>query len=446
MKNLRSKIIKALIRVKAGAYSTLTLTEELVEIKDQRDKNLFTEIFYGVIRNEKYLDYIIEKFSNNKLTKLDTEVLMGLRIGLYQLFFLDRIPARAAIYETVEAVKELLSNRGAAAFTNGILRNIQRHPEKIKLPDRKQNLLKFLAIKYSYPEWLVKQFSDEYGPEQAEKILAAGNKRPEIFYRFNSLKMTKAKFLASLTKAEINYESTFIDSFYKLNNFANPAETEVFKQGAAYIQGIAAGLAALLLRPKPGMKILDLAAAPGGKTTHIAQLTSNQAQITALDLNPTRLELVRENILRLGAKQIKLIVADAANYQDQEQYDRILADLPCSGLGLIAAKPEIKWRKSQKQIKDMAELQHSILVNNIAKLKVNGQLLYSTCTLSKAENQLQIERLLSEYDNLELLDLKPIVNKLTNLNIKGNSKYLEILPGEFESEGFFYALIKKNGE
>lgn len=211
MKNLRSKIIKALIRVKAGAYSTLTLTEELVEIKDQRDKNLFTEIFYGVIRNEKYLDYIIEKFSNNKLTKLDTEVLMGLRIGLYQLFFLDRIPPRAAIYETVEAVKELLSNRGAAAFTNGILRNIKRHPEKIKLPDRKQNLLKFLAIKYSYPEWLVKQFSDEYGPEQAEKILAAGNKRPEIFYRFNSLKMTKAEFLASLTKAEINYESTFID-------------------------------------------------------------------------------------------------------------------------------------------------------------------------------------------------------------------------------------------
>lgn len=445
MSNLRLKILKALLRVEEGSYSNLLLNSELKKIDDQRDKSLFTEIFYGVIRNKLYLDYIIDSFSKTPLNKMDKEVLTGLRIGVYQLFFLDRVPARAAIYESVEAVKLILANskKGAVSFTNGVLRNINRQQDKLSLPARNENPKKYLSIKYSYPLWIVERFIKQYGLEKAETVLAAGNKRPDVIYRHNSLKMGRDEFLELLAEEGIEYEKTFLDSFFSLKKINNPAETEVFKRGGAYIQGTSAGLASLLLDVKAEMSVLDLAAAPGGKTSHLAELMNNTGEIKALDISQKRLQLVRENLDRLGVKNVELKRADAANYEDQKQYDRILADLPCSGLGLIASKPEIKWEKDSSVIKKMADLQYKILDNNLDKLKKGGKLLYSTCTLSLEENQELIKRILEENKDFKLLDLNQSLTKISSIEINNENKYLELLPGEVDSEGFFYALLKK---
>jgi len=445
LQNLRAEILKALLRIEAGSYSNLLLDSELKKIKDQRDKNLFTEIFYGVIRNKLYLDYIIGKFSKTQLHKMDKEVLMGLRIGVYQLFFLDKVPARAAIYESVEAVKIILpsSKKGAVSFTNGILRNINRKKDKIKLPSEEEMPEKYLSIRYSYPLWLVRRFIKQYGLNKSEKILKAANKRAEVIYRHNSIKMPEDEFLKLMAESDIEFENTFLDSFYRLKKVDNPAETELFKKGGAYIQGTSAGLASLLLDPDENMELLDLACAPGGKTSHLAALMNNTGSIKALDISEQRLELTRENFKRLGVKNVELIKADAAEYKDNHKYDRILADLPCSGLGLIASKPEIKWEKDQSVIKKMAELQYDILDNNLDKLKVGGKLLYSTCTLTKEENQDLIKKILSENRNFELIDINEKVKNVSNLNLENKNKYLELLPGEVDSEGFFYALLKK---
>ena len=445
MKNLRLEILKSLLRVEKGSYSNLLLDSELKKIDDQRDKNLFTEIFYGVIRNKLYLDYIIEQFSKTRLQKMDEEVLMGLRIGVYQLFFLDKVPARAAIYESVEAVKLILpaSKKGAVSFTNGVLRNISRKKDEIKLPSESEKPEKYLSIKYSYPLWLVRRFIGDYGLSKTEMILKAGNKRAEVIYRHNSLKMNREKFINLLIKDQIKYEKTFLDSFYRLKEVNNPAEAEVFKRGAAYIQGTSAGLASLLLDPKEEMEVLDLAAAPGGKTSHLAELMNNTGKITALDISQKRLNLTKDNLARLGVNNVSLIKADAAKYKDEKRYDRILADLPCSGLGLIASKPEIKWDKSEAVIEKMAELQYEILNNNLDKLKTGGLLLYSTCTLTKAENQDLIEIIIAENNNFELINLNHKLKEVSSLNLENDKKYLELLPGEVDSEGFFYALLKK---
>ncbi len=445
MKNLRLQILKALLRVENGSYSNLLLDSKLKNIDDQRDKNLFTEIFYGVLRNKLYLDYVIKQFSKTSLKKMDEEVLMGLRIGVYQLFFLDKIPARAAIYESVEAVKILLDsgNQGAVSFTNGVLRNINRKKESIKLPSQKDKPEKYLSVKYSYPLWLVRRFIRDYNFNKTEMILKAGNKRAGVIYRHNSLKASREEFIKLLNQDQIKYEKTFLDSFYRLTEVKNPAAAEAFKSGAAYIQGTSAGLASLLLNPKADMNLLDLAAAPGGKTSHLAELMNNRGSITALDISQSRLNLVEENLERLGVENVLLKKADAAEYQDQKQYDKILADLPCSGLGLIASKPEIKWDKNENLIKKMAELQYNILDNNLDKLKVGGELLYSTCTLTREENQDQIKRILAENRNFELVDLNQRLKKVSSLDFENNNKFIELLPGEVDSEGFFYALLKK---
>lgn len=445
MGNLRSKILEALLRVESGSYSNLLLNSKLDKIDDQRDKNLFTEIFYGVIRHKIYLDYVIAEFSKTPLNKMDKEVLLGLRIGVYQLFFLDKVPARAAIFESVEAVKILLSQnkKGAVSFTNGVLRNINRKKDELSLTDKISDNKKYLSIKYSYPLWLVNLFIKQYGFKRTEKILKAGNKRAEVIYRYNPLKMEKEKFEKLLKEDEIEYEQTFLSSFYKLKEFNNPAQSQVFKKGAAYIQGSSAGLASLLLDPKENMEILDLAAAPGGKTTHLAALMNNTGQITALDINQSRLNLIKENMIRLGVENVTLKKADAVKYQSKKKYDRILADLPCSGLGLISSKPEIKWEKNESVIKKMANLQYNILYNNIDKLKVGGKLLYSTCTLSYQENQDLLARILKENRELKLVDINKKLKKVSSLDLKNDNKYLELLPGEVDSEGFFYALIKK---
>lgn len=191
------------------------------------------------------------------------------------------------------------------------------------------------------------------------------------------------------------------------------------------------------------MEVLDLAAAPGGKTSHLAALMNNTGQIKALDISQSRLDLVQENLLRLGVKNVSLKKADASKYQDNKKYDRILADLPCSGLGLIASKPEIKWDKNENIIEKMAKLQYKILNNNLNKLKSGGQLLYSTCTLAKEENQDLIKRILKENKAYKLIDLSSRLEKASSLNLETKDKYLEILPGEVDSEGFFYALIQK---
>ncbi len=447
MKTTREKLIEALIKIDLGYYSDQVLDKYLNNILDKRDRGLFTEIFYGVLRKRIYLDYIIDVFSKTDISKLDKEVLQGLRIGIYQLFFLDKIPERAAVFETVEAVKKSCGKKGRkiSGFVNGILRAVIRNKDTIGLPDKNKDKVKYLSIKYSHPEWLVKRWIIQYGISTAEKILSANNDRPDIYFRHNPLKISEDDFVKLLRKDEIKFERSFLPGFYKIKSSINPVQTEVFKKGGAYIQGIAAGLAAFLLDIDQGMQILDLAAAPGGKTAHIAEKINNTGYIKAVDISSKRLEMVQENIIRLGIENVEIENTDSRELNDGKKYDRILADLPCSGLGLISSKPEIKWQRSEKDINKLADLQYSILSHNLNRLKVGGKLLYSTCTLSRDENQKIINKILTENDNFILENISESIKGLDSIYSEGE-KYLELIPGINNIEGFFYARIKKIGE
>ncbi|MGM0602761.1 MAG: 16S rRNA (cytosine(967)-C(5))-methyltransferase RsmB [Bacillota bacterium] len=447
MKTTREKLIEALMEIDLGYYSDRISNRYLKTITDERDRGLFTEIFYGVLRKRIYLDYIIDLFSKTDISKLDKEVLQGLRIGIYQLLFLDRIPERAAVFETVEAVKNSCGKKGkkVSGFVNGILRTVIRKKDNIRLPNKNKDNVKYLSVKYSHPEWLVRKWLLQYGQSAVEKILKANNERPTIYFRHNPLKISEDKFIQLLEKEDIKFEKSFLNGFYKIKSNINPCQTEVFKKGGAYVQGIAAGLAAFLLDVDKNMEVLDLAAAPGGKTTHIAEKMQNTGSITAVDISSKRLNMVEENAIRLGVDNIEIKAADSRRLTDKKKYDRILADLPCSGLGLISSKPEIKWQKSEKDIKKLADLQYSILSNNLNKLKANGKLLYATCTLTREENQNIIDKILVENDHFILENLNCTVKELETV-YSSEGKYLELLPGINNTEGFFYARIKKIGE
>ncbi|RCW51415.1 MULTISPECIES: 16S rRNA (cytosine(967)-C(5))-methyltransferase RsmB [unclassified Halanaerobium] len=447
MKTAREKLIEALIKIDLGYYSDQILAKHLHTIADKRDRGLFTEIFYGVLRKRIYLDYIIDKFSKTDISKLDKEVLQGLRIGIYQLFFLDKIPERAAVFETVEAVKKSCGKKGKkiSGFVNGILREVIRKKDTVRLPNKNKNKVKYLSIKYSHPEWLVKRWITQYGISITEKILSANNDRPNMYFRHNSLKFSESDFIKLLCKDKIEFERIFLPGFYKVKSSINPVQTEIFKKGGAYIQGIAAGLAAFLLDVDLEMQILDLAAAPGGKTAHIAEKMNNTGYIKAVDISSERLKMVQENIVRLGIKNVETENVDSRKLNDEKKYDRILADLPCSGLGLISSKPEIKWQRTEKDINKLADLQYSILSHNLNRLRVGGKLLYSTCTLNREENQNIINKILTENNNFILEDISETIKGLGSVYSK-EEKYLELIPGINNTEGFFYARIKKIGE
>jgi len=399
---------------------------------DKRDENLVRKIVYGCLENKLLLNHYIGKVATQPFSKLDKEIIYILQIGMYQVLFLDKIPNSAAVNESVKIAKKV--NFKTSGFVNGVLRSFIRQKDQISI--NQEDLIEYLSITYSYPKWLVNYFFDLYGQKETEAIFKFNKKPPVLSIRVNTLKTTRENLLKGLKGLGMSVETSKLTDagilVHDLNGLSIDT-LELFKEGYFYIQDDASILVSEVLDPKAGEKVLDVCAAPGGKSTHMAQLMKDQGCILARDVSTSKLAYIEENIKRLGIHSIQTEIFDgtALDQEHREYFDKVLIDAPCSGLGIIRRKPEIKYNRSLEELQSVSNLQYKILEESSKLLKKQGTLVYSTCTIGTLENQEVINKFLSKYENFDIIKLD-------------GKDHLQILPGDYASDGFFICkLIKK---
>ncbi|WP_071026885.1 16S rRNA (cytosine(967)-C(5))-methyltransferase RsmB [Peptoniphilus raoultii] len=397
MRNIREKALFIIDSVfNKGAF----LEEELDILRkskiSDRDFAFVREISSGVIRNRSYIDYIIEKNSSLKIKKIHKIIFIILEMGIYQMYFLDKVPNYSTINESVNLAK-IYGNRGSASFVNGILRAISRKErEKVTIKDSIENL----SIFYSHPKFYTEHFYKNYGEGFTKKLLKANNEIPDFVIRANTLKISREELLNKLSNEGFSGKKGLFKESLVIENPREIFNSRAFKAGYFYAQDLSSIRVSQLLNPKKNSKILDLCASPGGKTTHLSALMENTGEILACDLNKFKIKAIRENAERLGSKNIKTMVNDASIFKEnfKDYFDYVLVDAPCSAIGLYRRKPDIKWNKSLEDIKTLAGVQKKILNNAGSYVKKGGAIIYSTCSLSFEENEEVVKEFLKTKD------------------------------------------------
>jgi 16S rRNA (cytosine967-C5)-methyltransferase len=432
------------------AYSNLELKQALVQAGlSSRDNNLVTELVYGTLSRLNTIDWMLNRYLSRPLGKLEGWVRNLLRISFYQISYLDRIPDRAVVHEAVEIAKAW-GHQGIAGMVNGVLRSRLRQPEKAEIPNNLSDS-KRISLAFSHPEWMVEEWILRYGLDETERMCEENNLPPEMSLRANRLKTTR-DMLANAIKDQVEdayvQPSAVAPEGLVIRGAGNIAALPAYRQGSCTVQDESSMLVAHAVAPKPGMSVLDACAAPGGKTTHMAELMENQGEVTALDIHDHKLALIAENANRLG---LSIIDGRQANAVDADTilaghtYDRVLVDAPCSGLGVIRRKPDIKWRKAASDTDSIRGMQLEIL-NAAAKLvKPDGRLVYSTCTVQAQENEDLVQEFLDNNTGWELDS--QLVHDMPD-SVRGHyptlaDGYMQILPHHFHTDGFFIARLKR---
>lgn len=427
---------------KENAYSNIALDEELRKnrkILNEKDIGLISEIVYGTTTWKLTLDTIIKKYSKLKIEKLSKWILNILRMGSYQIVFLDKIPKSAAVNESVNLAKRY-GHPASANFVNAVLRKIDKkdYEEMFKIEEPIEKIMKTTST----PKWLIEELLEEKTLQEVEEICKSYNEKPNLSIRVNTLKTNKDYIINELKKLKINVKQGILEDFLVAEKIKQIEKLEIFQKGLCTIQDVTAGLVALVLEPKEGENILDACSAPGGKTSYLAQLMKNKGKIEAWDIHPHRTKLVEETAKRLGIKIIKTNVKDATLKEENiEKFDKILLDVPCLGTGVIRRKPDIKWKHNQTDIEKITKIQKLILKNCSAYLKEGGELVYSTCSILKKENEdIIYDFLEKEHDFI----IEPI--KIDKRNAFSNycekTGYIKVLPNE-NMDGFFICKLKK---
>ncbi len=418
MANARKTAVKVLVKIeKEGAYSNLAVAEALktAELTPQ-DKALATALIYGVLDRKITLDFILSKFLKTPVSKTEPFTLAVLRTALYQIKYMDKIPESAAVNEAVKIMKSSKFNRNSG-FVNGVLRSVLR--TEVALPQGES--AEDLSVKYSCPLWIVESFLKDYGVEDTKALLEESLKPAGTVLRINTVKTDIETVKSKLLDIPYNEGENSLE----LVKGIDISKSELYKEGLVYVQDYASQKAVATLDPKKGDRVLDVCSAPGSKAFTMANLMENEGEIIACDLHPHRVELIEKSARRLGIGIIKTKVSDATKFDENlGQFDCILCDVPCSGLGVIRRKPEIKYTKSD-DFKELENIQLSIVKNALRYLKKGGKLLYSTCTLRKAENENLVISLKKEYNDLYLISEKTF------------------MPHKDGTDGFYCALFKK---
>jgi 16S rRNA (cytosine967-C5)-methyltransferase len=410
------------------------------------DRAFLTELTYGVIRWKGKLDWVIRQFSKIPFEKIESETLPILRLGLYQILFLTRTPSSAAVNESVELAKRI-RGKGGAGFVNAILRSIIRQKDEIHYPEISESPALYISVVQSHPLWLVQKWIKEMGVEETLKICIFDNQIPSLTLRANTLKIKRKDLIEKLREKELRpFPTHFSEGGIVLQNPPPTSELPFLKEGLYILQDEASQLVASTLDPKPGERILDACAAPGGKTTHMAQKMENRGEIYALDLTKGKLDFIEEMCQRLGIRMVRTMKGDAAQSLPIFQglkFDRILADVPCSGFGTLRRNPDVKWRRGEEDIRRLSELQFSILRNLSVYVREGGVLVYSTCTVFHEENEEVVEKFLGEHPEFQLDRMDKILPEKTHPFI--HNKYFKTFPPKGEMDGFFAArMIKGN--
>ncbi|MEQ2400308.1 16S rRNA (cytosine(967)-C(5))-methyltransferase RsmB [Peptoniphilus hominis (ex Hitch et al. 2025)] len=430
MKNPREKALQIINDV---LYKGAFLEESLEILKksniDERDYNFIKEITTGVIRNRTYLDYVIKINSRVKIKRIHKIILSILEMAIYQMYFLDKVPDYSIVDESVNLAK-IYGNRGSISFTNGILRSIsKKDAPQVKIEDSIDNFSTF----YSHPKFYTEYFYNNYGEEFTKKLLKANNEMPPFTIRVNTLKTSKSDLMSNLKELSFEIEETVYDNALNILNPKGIIDTKYFDEGHFYVQDLGSILVASFLNPRENSSLLDLCAAPGGKSTHLAEIMKNTGEIIACDKSQGKIKLIQENAKRLGVKNIETRVNDARvlNKDFIDKFDYVLVDAPCSGTGLYRKKPDIKWNKDLEDIKSLAEVQLEILDKAKDYVKDGGELLYSTCSLSKIENEDVINKFLENNKNFKIKKLR-------------DREVLKLFPSTDGSDGFSITLMEKN--
>ncbi len=397
-----------------GAWANVALTQTLRQEKfNDLDRKFCTELVYGAVKAGASLDWKISKYLNRPLNKVDAKILAVLRVGMYQIFFLDRVPNSAAVNESVELSKKFCG-LGASKFVNGVLRSAVREPHKSDFPAG--NDIKSLALRTFHPTWLVKMFAEEFGLDVTKKILDFDNTDPPLCLRVNFLRTTREKILDALENFGAHGESsTLAPEGIICRNHGALDKFQPLREGLCQVQDESSMTAAHMLAPKPDDFVIDCCAAPGGKSTHIAELMSNRGRIIAADIYDTKLEHIAQNAERLGIKIIEPLLVDARELGDKfpAQADKVLVDAPCSGLGVLRRKADLRWWKNFDELQALPTLQAEILSSAAKTLKLGGTLLYSTCTITRRENESVVENFLASHENFKLVEMKTLLPHVT---------------------------------
>lgn len=443
----RQAALKALAEIETkDAYSNLVLKKILRDdTLDARDKAFVTELVYGTVSRRLTLDWVISQFSKTKLNKLSFWVLQILRLGAYQLLFLDRVPASAACNTSVELAKKYAGN--ASGFINGILRNISRKKEELQQGVIcTGSLSKDLSVRYSFPEYLVQDWLSQFGEDFTEELLKALLDRPELSIRVNTLKCTPEEVMQELTGIRV-HPGRFLPEALILQGVSDISGTRAFQEGRIIVQDESSMLVTALLDPQPGERVLDVCAAPGGKTTHIAQRMQNRGHITAWDIHEHKTGLIRENAERLGIHIIEVLQRDATEpaADVQNLCHRVLVDAPCSGTGIIRRKPDIKWQRKKDDFASLVEVQQKILYNASRFVVPGGVLVYSTCSVDSRENEQIIRGFLSDNGDFEATSLEPWLPAVLAEKPGVGEGMLRLYPHIDGTDGFFIARLRRKG-
>lgn len=427
-------------------YSHIAVGNALnkVQYLPKVERAFINRLVDGTVENQIRLDYIINQFSSVKTGKMKAVIRNILRMGVYQLVFMDSVPDSATCNEGVKlAQKKGFYN--LKGFVNGVLRNIARKKEQIVYPDREKNAAEYLSVYYSMPLWIVERWMEEYGEETTEKILKAFLEEHPTTIRCLSWNTEQEGVLDSLREQGVTVKKApYLPYAWYISDYGHLAGLEAFARGKIVVQDVSSMLAGEIAHPAPGDKVIDLCAAPGGKSIHVADQLKGTGQVESRDLSDYKVDLIRENIERTGLKNIKAVRRDATvmEKEDVGTADLILADLPCSGLGVIGRKSDIKYRIDPDKISELAQLQKTILHNAASYVKPGGTLIYSTCTITKEENVDNLKWFLENYP-YELESLDPYLDEKLQSETTRQG-YLQLLPGIHQADGFFMArLIRK---
>lgn len=436
MADPRLTVVKMLMKMESSeAYSNLLLDHAFNEAElSDRDKAFAAALFYGVLERRLTLDYVIRTNSKIAFEKLDKAAVQILRTGLYQLLYMPSVPESAAVNESVKMCKKLKCF-SAQGFVNGMLRSFIRSGKKISYlgisPEKR------LSVEYSCPEWLTEKFISEYGMDFAVRALKASVGKPPVYARVNVLRTTTDKVIAELAKQRIKAAPyPGLVNCIRLEKAGDIEKCAPFRQGLFHVQDISSQLCCLTLRPVVNETVLDVCAAPGGKSFTLAELMGNNGKLYSMDLHDMRVGLIEDGAARLGIKIITAMQNDASKFNGAlPQADRVLCDVPCSGFGVIRRKPEIKY-KPPEEFAGLPEIQYRILETSARYVKSGGTLVYSTCTLSRAENDDVADRFAAAHP-----EFMPIVQPVP-LSAPGDYKRT-YCPDENGGDGFFTASFRR---
>lgn len=423
---------------KKDAYANIVLARELTKHElSEQDRRFLTELVYGVVKTAPTLDWMIKKYVNRSPKSIAPAIWTILEMGFYQLRFMDKVPPSAACNESVDLAKKY-GHQGTVKFVNAVLRASLRAPEKIVYPDKEKNLAEWISLTYFHPEWLVKRWIERFGRDGAEELCRINNEPPALSLRTNTLKTTREDLCACLADAGIEYtlsdwtaEGILCTGHPALGSFLP------LQEGLCQVQDESSMVVAHAVAPKSGELVIDTCSAPGGKTTHMAQLMNDQGKIMAFDIHGHKLAKIEENAARLGITIIETAEKDALTLPDRwkGKADRVLVDAPCSGLGVLRRKPDSRWRKSEELLYELPKLQLAILKQASECVKAGGVIVYSTCTIEPEENQMVVEAFLRDNPDFSLEEIP--------CSKQSADKWIQFLPHIDHTDGFFLARMRR---